>query len=305
MAHRALIMRAVDEGKSMDFIHKEFDVHPNTVRKYMRQSLALLPLKPEVERASQTLGLDFATLMWKPMGKKGGGGAAKDDDYAPGRLEISAMSLVEMINANSENIRFGMNPVKLEYKSKFQSGQSRSTEKGAQTTETFVAMNWRPGALGVLSYDVRGFWVLDEPIDKSNAIRLLLRSCRDGGLPVPEASSGGGLVPSSCRLEWHQKVQFAQVLGSTRLSLSDAAEYIRVHVDSEFPKVSLPTLSKTAKELGLRRREPNKFDPKSIAGAERELERTSFVTELERGAQGELHLENLSHRRVQLPSQSG
>jgi len=168
----------------------------------------------------------------------------------------------------------------------FVSGQTRTAPGSTSTNTVFVEM--LPRERELREQGVSGYWV--ETGDYVNAITVLLRSL---SIPVPLPATGGGLVESTVRLKRKHKIQLAQVLNATRLSLEHAAEYIRIHVDASFPRVSNPTLQKAARTMDLRRLQTKTFDPKQIADKARLLEKTAFFAEMDKGPQGVLHGENL------------
>lgn len=176
--------------------------------------------------------------------------------------------------------------IQQETASTFVTGNTRTLSGDAASNAVFVELLPRDRELR--EQGVTGYWV--ETGEHTDAIIVLLRSF---SIPIPLPQVGGGLVESTVRLKRRHKIQLAQVLNATRLSLEHAADYIRIHVDESFPRVSNPTLQKVARAMDLRRLQTKTFDPKQIADKARLLEKTAFFAEMDKGAEGALHGENL------------
>lgn len=268
--HRALVMRAIDEGRTPQQIQGRLNVHPNTVRKYHKQSLAMLPSEGEVDVCCMLLNIPRNAV-----------------DFRETRIRISSAQLRALVTEGATAV--SLTP---ETKHNVVHGQRRTNlaeGQGRQGDAVFFRLN--------KCYDcgehLSGYWIESQDSKLVSATQCLLQSCVEAGLPVPQASSGGGLVEKTRKMTDQNKVHLAQVLNATQLSLEQAAEYIRVHVDDTFPQVSVATLSKVAKEMGLMRRGLSVYDPKAIADAARQLEMEHFLTEIDKASEGVLHGENL------------
>lgn len=133
-------------------------------------------------------------------------------------------------------------------------------------------------------------WVKD---DHDSDAKYVILQAGMRCMPVPSAKKGGGLVASTMKLQKHHKIYLTQVLHSTTLSLMNAAEYIRVHVDDSFPHVSETTLYNVAKAMGFSKKRSSHFDPKQVAILAKALEETNFHHELNSKNGGVLRGENL------------
>ena len=273
--HRRLILEAVQKRTPYTEICKTYGVNKNTITKIKRQSQALQGSDVEITAATNSLNLS---------------------DVPSCAYELSQADDVVMLPEHSrrwthrDTARFHREPETMQWRI----WDARKHAADAPTRH-FVFFQQSTDhncdtdghhTTPEESKPLAGWWVRDD--EHINAVFTILRSFT---MPIPKPQKGGGGTASALNLE--QKVMLIQVLSSTRLSLENAADYIRLHVDPKFPRVSAPTLHKVAKAMGIRHLHTKTFDPKTMGDAARELERHNFMTEMTRGVQGSLRGECL------------
>lgn len=349
---RWLVMAEVEKKKRGEDIKytdiaKKFNIHPNTVSKYVRQSIALKPSYLELKECVDRLDIPSLYLISR-LSKSGealldilGGKIVlpsgedapslkqsssriheghqwvtykrrwfKNDDTLNSKKELIRLDnrgwdsdspqthltharLVDLIDRagipNSKLCAVDSPPIlSLRGEDELTKALDAHRELSDRRASAHY-MNSRVFDRGSWWVSRSGFWVVD---DEQAEIKEVVLQLGLGLMPVPSAKKGGGVVPSTVRLSKQHKIFFSQVLHATTLSLVSAAEYIRLHVDDTFPRVSEPTLCKVADALGFKKKRNTTFDPKKTARLAKELEEKSFQKEL-RSKNGALRGENL------------
>lgn len=338
---RKLVIREMEKKRNGEKISqvevaKKFNIHPNTVGKYVRQSKALEAGIPYVGRCVDELNLPGLYLIRLSLNSEslqtalggqssiGGKRASRlpddsfheydgqrwitynglwflDDAALDDKKTLLRVAAGESYRGVSEKDldecvkRMGVDPL-------YVLTTPQLSVTGADLLEILNARDTLGGRRAVAStpgarlfhdeawWVTKGqHWVQDD--DKSGAKEIILQVGM-GLMPVPQAKKGGGLVASTMKLSKQHKIFFTQVLHATTLSLLNAAEYIRVHVDSTFPVVSETTLYNVAKAMGFTKKRSSVFDPKKVATLAKELEEKAFHHELH-SEKGVLRGENL------------
>eukprot|EP00966_Prymnesium_polylepis_P318418 7354575-Prymnesium_polylepis.1 len=269
---RSLILQAVESGQKGTSICEQFAVHRNTVHKYIRQSLALLPTREDTQHALRTLDLDqkIRIAEFNELSSDAGQAARLKFPFVFTKFKSSNCLKKEECTSFLQG--------------KFVIEDAAKRKLHAQRhTEGFVAHDKTNKRWIVVSR----VWVPETLISASqfqsmtiDAIRVYLCiGCQM--LPAVAVQNKGGVPRSDMvKMTRQHKINLAQVLHSSSLTLESAAEYIRTHVDSSFPITDASTLSRAAKSMHLSLKKPDRFDPKQVRNTARQLESDAFLREL-------------------------
>lgn len=340
---RKLVMKEMEKKRNGEKINhvdvaKKFNIHPNTVGKYVRQSKALEASIPDVVPCIDQLGIPGLYLYRLSLNSDSlhaaMGGRASIDGKRASDLPNSSLYNYNNQQWITYNGLWFRDDATLDDKRtllRVAAGESRQWFSETDLQECIKRVGIDPSELHVLTtpqlsitgltllrtlnaYDTLGgrravastpgarlfyddtwwvtkgqHWVQDD--DKSGAKEVILQVGMRL-MPVPQAKKGGGLVASTMKLSKQHKIFFTQVLHASTLSLLNAAEYIRVHVDNTFPAVSETTLYNVAKAMGFTKKRSSSFDPKKVAILAKELEEKVFHHEIQ-SDKGVLRGENL------------
>lgn len=256
---RATVLRRVEEQESYEKIAESCSVHKNTVTKFVRQSRALMPGKEALEKAVRLLKLQDVDVVEAadPVGRR------LKFAWNLRHIEDRALDLAAVLR------QLGAQPVleTAKFNLKAESYPEGYVCTKGNTEYRVVARHWIPASVEC-----------EERLAIYAVLTTLLRQ-----LPVPAAQSGGGLTSTDIvKLGRQHKLYLVQVLQGSSLSLEAAVDYLRVHVDPAFPLVDLSTLSRSARQMGVRYRREHQFDPKQTAKLAGKLEQLDFYHELNR-----------------------